>query len=98
MEFEHSRAKVKNTVSILGKHCHRCSALIYLPILISYHTNVYYNNIFDKFDVKRSRAKAKVTVAIFRKTLSSLGKKTLSSLQCPHLKIDFDFISYKYLI
>ena len=42
------------------------------PVLILYHTNVLYNNILDKFEFERSRAKVKVTVAIFRKTLSSL--------------------------
>ena len=56
----------------LDKHCHRSSssAFIYRPILILYHTNVKYDNILDKFE--HSRVKVKVTVAVFRKTLSSL--------------------------
>ena len=56
----------------LGKHCHRASALIYRPILILYHTNIKYDNIFDKLNFESSRAKVKVTVAIFRKKTLSL--------------------------
>ena len=61
----------------LEKHCHRSSAFIYRPILILYHINVKYDNILDKLEFERPGAKVKVTVAIFR--------KTLSSLKCPHL-------------
>ena len=50
----------------------RSSDFIYYPILILFHTNVIYDNILDKFEFERSRAKVKVTVAILRKTLSSL--------------------------
>ena len=56
----------------LEKHFHRSSAFIYRPVLILYHTNVKYDNILDKFEFQRSRAKVKVTEAIFRKTSSSL--------------------------
>ena len=48
----------------LEKHCHRSSALMYIPILILYHTNVKYDKILDKFEFERSRATVKVTVAI----------------------------------
>ena len=44
-----------------------------LPLLIwSTDTSVKQDNILDKFEFERSRAKVKVTVAIFRKRLSSL--------------------------
>ena len=44
----------------------------------------------DKFEFEVSMAKVKVTVAIFRKTLSSfLGL---------HLWIDFDLILHKYVV
>ena len=57
----------------LEKHCHRSNAFICRPILILYHTNVKYVNILEKFEFGHSRAKVKVTVAIFfLKTLSSL--------------------------
>ena len=56
----------------LEKHCHRFSAFIYGPILQLLHTSVKHDNILNKFEFERSRAKAKVIVAIFRKTLSSL--------------------------
>ena len=74
----------------LDKHCHRSSssAFIHRPILILYHTNVKYDNILDKFE--RSRAKVNVTVAVFRKTLSSLW--------CPHLLSNFNIISHKYWV
>ena len=36
------------------------------------HTNVGCDNILSKFDVQGPGLKVKVTVAIFRKTLSSL--------------------------
>ena len=54
------------------KHCHRSSAFIYGPILLLLHTSVKHDNILDKFEFDCSRAKVTVTVAIFRKTLSSL--------------------------
>ena len=44
----------------------------YRPILILFHTNVKYDNIVDRFELERSRAKVKVTVASFRKALSSI--------------------------
>ena len=61
------------------KHCHRSSALIYRPILILFHTNVWYDNILDKFEFERSRAQVKFTVAIFRKTLSSLSNFNITT-------------------
>ena len=42
---------------------------MYQPILIKLHTNVEYDNILNKFEFERSRAKVKVTVAIFRKNI-----------------------------
>ena len=55
------------------QHCIHSSAYIFRPNLILYHINVKYDNILDKFEFERSRAKVKDTVAIFReKTLSSL--------------------------
>ena len=48
----------------LEEHCHRSR-----PILILYHTNVKFDNILDKFEFERSRAKFKVTEAIFRKNI-----------------------------
>ena len=48
------------------KVCHHSSAFIYGPILILYHTNDEYDNTLDKFEFERSRAKVKVTAAIFR--------------------------------
>ena len=92
-KFEQSRAKVKVTMAILEKHCHRSSAFIYRPNLILYHTNVKYENILDKFlkhilnKFEFERSRAKVTVAIFRKTLSSLW--------CPHLLSNFNMTSHK---
>ena len=56
----------------LEKHCHHSSAFIYGPILLYLHTSVKHDNILDKFEFERSMAKVKVTVAFFRKTLSSL--------------------------
>ena len=72
------------------KNCHRSSAFIYVPILLLLHTNVKHDNTLDKFELERSRAKVKVTVAIFRKTLSSLW--------CPHLLSNFNITSHKYWI
>ena len=54
------------------KRCHHSSAFIYKPILILYHTNNYYDNILEKFEFERSRAKSKVPEAIFRKKTFSL--------------------------
>ena len=54
------------------KHCNRSSAFIYRPVLLLLHTSVKHDNILDKFEFERSRSKVKVTMAIFRKTLSSL--------------------------
>ena len=45
--------------------CLHFSAFIFRPILILIHTNVKYDTILDKIEVERSRAKVKVTVAIF---------------------------------
>ena len=45
------------------KLCHHSSAFI----LTTYHKNVNYDNILDKFEFERSRTKVKVTVAVFRK-------------------------------
>ena len=56
----------------LEKYYHRSSAFIYRLILILYHTNDKFDNILDEIKFERSRAKVKVTVASFRKTLSSL--------------------------
>ena len=44
----------------------------YKLILILYYTNVKYDNMLDKYEFEGSGAKVKVTVAIFRKTFSSL--------------------------
>ena len=71
-EFEPSRAKSRSQWLFLEKHCHRSNAHLYGPILILYLSNVKYYNIFDKFEFEPSRAKVKVSVAIFRKTLSLL--------------------------
>ena len=46
--------------------------LIYMPIWIFFHTDVTDGNILAKFEFEHSRAKVKVTVAVIRKTLSSL--------------------------
>ena len=48
------------------KHCHRSSPFMYRPILILFHTHDInkYDNILDKFEFERSRAKVRVTVAI----------------------------------
>ena len=54
------------------KLCHHSSAFIFKSIFNLYHTNVKYDNILDKFEFEGSRAKVKVTVAVYRKTLSSL--------------------------
>ena len=52
---------------LLEKLCHHSSAFIYRPILILCHTNVKYDNILDKFEFERSRAKVKVaTVKILK--------------------------------
>ena len=59
-------------MTILANLCNHSSACSYRMILILYHTNVWFDNIFDKFEFERSRAKVKVTAAIFRKTLSSI--------------------------
>ena len=45
---------------------------MYEPILLYFHTSVTHDNILDKFEFERSRAKVKVTVAVFRRTLTSL--------------------------
>ena len=39
---------------------------MYRPILNLYHTNVYYDNILDKFEFESSRAMVKVTVVANR--------------------------------
>ena len=59
------------------KHCHHSSALIYGLSLILYHTYVEYDNILDKFEFECSRAKVKVTVAVFRKTVIALAPSFL---------------------
>ena len=59
-------------MAILREYCHRSSSFIYGLILVLYHTNVKYDSILDKFEFECSRAKGKVTVAMFRKTLSLL--------------------------
>ena len=60
-------------------------------ILILYHTNVYSDNILNNFEFEGSRAKVKVTVAIFR-------KKTWSLLKHLHLRTDFAVTSHKCLV
>ena len=52
------------------KHCHCSRAFNHGLILIL--INVKYDNILMNFEFEGSRAKVKVTVAIFRKTLSLL--------------------------
>ena len=52
--------------------CYRFSPYIYWWILIELHTNVGYDNISSKFTFQGPGLKVKVTVAIFRKTFSSL--------------------------
>ena len=49
-----------------------------------------YNNILKNFEFEGLRAKGKVSVAIFRTTLSSLERL--------HLWTDFDFISHECLV
>ena len=72
----------------LEKFCHHSSAFIYRPILILYHTNVGYDNTSNKFEFEHSRAKVKITVAIFR-------TKDIVIALVPHLWTNFDFLSYK---
>ena len=50
-------------------HCHHSRAFIYKWILNLYQTDLKYDNIMDKFEFERSRAKVKVTAAIFRKKI-----------------------------
>ena len=54
----------------LEKDCHRSSAIICGPIWLLLHTSVKHDNTLDMVEFECSRAKVKVTVAIFRKTLS----------------------------
>ena len=57
----------------LEKNMFHCSiSFIHGSILIKLPTNVKYDNILMNFEFEGSRAKVKVTVAIFRKTLSLL--------------------------
>ena len=72
------------------KHCHCSSAFIYKSILILLPTNVKYDNTLNNFEFEGSRAKVKVTVAIFRKTLSLLYHL--------HLWADFAVTSHKCLV
>ena len=51
--------------------CHHSCAFTYRLIVMLFHLNVKDDNILDKFAFERSDAKVKVTVANFRKTLSS---------------------------
>ena len=51
---------------------------------------MYYDNILDKIEFEGSRTKVKVTVAIFR--------KTLSLLKCLHLWTALDFTSPKCVV
>ena len=53
----------------LEKNCHRSCAFIYGPFLLLLHKSVKHDNILDNFEFERSRAKVKVTVAIFRKNI-----------------------------
>ena len=57
----------------LEKNIFHCSiSFIHGSILIKLPTNVKYDNILMNFEFEGSRAKVKVTVAIFRKALSLL--------------------------
>ena len=72
LRFSVIGTRSRSQLLFLEKLCLHSSALIYKPILILFHTNVKYYKIFDRFEFERSGAKVKVTVAIFRKTLSLL--------------------------
>ena len=65
-----SRSRSKRL--FLETHCHHSCAFMYKPLLILFHINVKCDNILDKSEFERSRIKVKVTVAIYRKTLSAL--------------------------
>ena len=58
--------------TIFRKHCHCSSTFIYPSTLSKLPINVKYDNILNNFEFVASRAKVKVTLAIFRKTLSLL--------------------------
>ena len=49
----------------LEKHCHHSSGFIYGSILLYLHISVKHDKILEKFEFERSRAKVKVTFAIF---------------------------------
>ena len=67
---------------VLENKFHHSSPYIYVPIFLIFHATVNYDNILDKFEYEHSMAKVKVTVATFRKTLSSFYNL--------HLWVDFD--------
>jgi hypothetical protein len=73
--FHVSASKVKVTVTIFIKSlpfCHRSSDFIYGTILTKLHTSVQYGKTSNEFAFHDATSKVKVTVTIFRKSLSSL--------------------------
>ena len=74
----------------LEKHCHCSRAFIHGSILIELPTNVKYDNILNNFEFEGSRAKVRVTVAVFRKTFSLLKQLRLWT--------DFAVTSHKCLV
>ena len=60
--------KVKVVVALFSKkNFVSLQRIIYKPILILFQINIEYGNVFNRFKFGRSRAKVKVTEAIFKK-------------------------------
>ena len=77
-EFTYRLLKLSSSLTVPGprsrskllcleKHCHCSRAFIHGSILIKLLPNVKCDNILNNFEFEGSRAKVKVTVAIFRK-------------------------------
>ena len=64
LNFQVVGLKVKVTVAVFRKNCHRSSPCIYQWILMYNHTIVGYYNISSNFQV--AGLKIKVTLVIFR--------------------------------
>ena len=89
-DFKCSRAKVKVTVAIFRKHCHRSSTLFMDRFCCNFTQMSSMENILIKFTFQLSRTKVNVKVAILR--------NVLLAVRYFHLWTDFDKTSYIFWV
>ena len=59
LRFRAIWVKVKSAEAILENLSHNSSAFIYRPILILFHTHFEHDNILNKLEFERSRARSR---------------------------------------